>query len=111
MGPDGQRVPSGRYLVVTDVLITPDAGSATSGIVDLIFYDAYGANYRQSYFRLRSTQADSFGFNFSVPYFVLRDGHRLEVTSAAFSEHGAQIWVSGLLVTNLDFLPLALSDH
>lgn len=108
---EGQRVPTGYYLLVTDVLITPDAGTATSGIVDLTFYDAYGTNSRQSSFRLRDTRAATFGYQFSAPYFALPATHRLEVTSAAISAHGAEIRVSGFLVTNLNYLPLALRNQ
>jgi len=107
---EGQRVPTGYYLLVMDVLITPDAGTAMAGITDLDIYDAYGTSNRQSSFRLRSNEAASFGFKWSAPYFVMPAGHRLEVTSAAFSDFGAEVRVSGLLVTNLDFLPAILSN-
>lgn len=103
-----QRVPNGHYFLVTDVLITPDAGANATGIVDLTFFDAYGTDSRQSSFRLRTNEAATFGFNFSAPYFVLQPDHRLEVTSAASSAYGAEIRVSGFLVTNVDFIPMAL---
>jgi hypothetical protein len=104
---EGQRVPTGYYLLVTDVLITPDAGASTSGIVDLTVFDAYGTNSRQSSFRLRDTRAATFGYQFAAPYFVLPATHRLEVTSAAISAHSAEIRVSGFLVTNLNYIPFA----
>lgn len=108
--PEGQRVPTGYYLLVTDVLITPDAGTALTGITDITVYDGYGTNNRNTHFRLRNTQATTFGYNFGAPYLVLSAGHRLDVTSAAFSAYGADVRISGLLVTNLDYLPLALGD-
>lgn len=105
---DNQRVPNGYYFVVTDVLITPDAGLDTTGITDLTLYDAYGDNGRQSSFRLRETRAATLSASFAAPYLVLIPGHRLEATLAALSANGVEIRVSGWLVTNLDYLPLAL---
>ena len=104
--PEGQRVPAGHYLLITDVLITPDAGTATTGLNDITVFDAYGTNSRQSSFRLRSVLPNSFGVAFNTPYFVLAEGHRLEISSAAFSAHSVEIRVSGLLVTNLSYLPI-----
>jgi hypothetical protein len=105
---DNQRVPNGYYFVVTDVLITPDAGLDTTGITDLTLYDAYGDNGRSYSFRLRETRAATFGPSFAAPYMVLIPGHRLEATLAGFSANGVEVRVSGWLVTNLDYLPLAL---
>ncbi len=108
---EGQRVPTGYYLMVMDLLVTPDAGTATSGLTDVTIFDAYGTNSRQSSFRLRGVEAASFGFKWSAPYFVMPAGHRLEVTSASFSDFGAEVRISGLLVTNLDFLPAVLRSE
>ena len=105
---EGQRVPTGYYLAVTDVLVTPDAGNATTGITDVTVYDAYGTNSRQSSFRLRDTTASSFGFKWFAPYLVLTAGHRLEITNANISAFSAEVRISGVLVTNLSSLPLVL---
>lgn len=108
--PESQRVPTGYYLLVTDVLITPDAGTAMTGLTDITVFDAYSTSSRQSSFRLRNSQANSFGFNFNAPYFSMPAGHRLEVTSASLSAFGAEIRISGFLVTDVDSLPLAPSE-
>ncbi len=102
---EGQRVPDGYYLLVMDVLVTPDAGTATGGILDINLFDAYGTSSRQSTIRLRNDEPASFGFNRSAPYLVLVAGHRLEVTSTAFSTHGADVRIGAILTTNLNFLP------
>jgi hypothetical protein len=107
---DGQRVPNGYYLLVMDVLVSPDAGVEDSSRTDVTIYDAYGDNSRQSSFRLRNTVADSYGFKFSAPYLVLSPGHRLEITNAAASEAGVEVRITGLLVTNVSFVPLAVGD-
>lgn len=106
----GQRVPNGYYLLVLDVLVTPDAGTDVTTLTDVTIYDAYGDSSRQSSFRLRDTSSSTYGRVFGAPYLVLSPGHRLEVTNAAFSESAVEVRISGLLVTNLSYIPLALSQ-
>lgn len=108
--PEGQRVPTGYYLLMTDVVITPDAGNAATGITDIRVFDGYATSSRQSETRFRSTDTSTYSYTYAAPYLVLSAGHRLDVTSAAFSAYGADVRISGLLVTNLDYLPLALGD-
>jgi hypothetical protein len=60
--------------------------------------------------RLRSTDNATLNLNFSVPYFVLASGERMEASNAWYSDKWANVNVSGLLVSNLVYLPLAMSD-
>lgn len=103
---DGQRVPTGRYLLVTDILVIPDGGMDTAALTDVTLYDAYGGSGRAYSLRLRGTTTDSYGYHFTTPYMVLPAGHRLEAVTAWFAEKWVFVRVSGLLVTNVNYLPL-----
>lgn len=105
---DGQRVPENNYLLVTDVFITPKAGSNTNGITSISIFDAYGSGSRQSSFRMRGPNSAQVEMHWASPYLVLRPGHRLEVVLDAASAYGVEVRASGLLVTNLAYLPLAV---
>jgi len=103
---DGQRVPSGRYLLVTDILVTPDGGTDTAALTDVTLFDAYGESGRAYSMRLRGTTTASYDYHFTSPYMVLPAGHRLEASTASFAEKWVFVRVSGLLVTNVNYLPL-----
>jgi hypothetical protein len=105
-----QRVPSGYYLLVTDVIVTPRAGSNTSGVTEIFVYDAYGASSRQSHFYLRGSTTDSYGHTFAVPYMVLSADHRLEIVAQGFNAYAVDVRATGLLVTNVLAMPLVTSD-
>ncbi|MBC7224809.1 MAG: hypothetical protein H5T59_11145 [Anaerolineae bacterium] len=107
-----QRVPSGYYLLVTDVVVTPDGGTDTSATInDVILYDAYGSNGRAYSIRFRSLGTGTFSEHFTTPYMVLPAGHRLEAAAAWFNDDWLFVQVSGLLVTNVSCQPLILRDQ
>jgi hypothetical protein len=110
---DGQRVPSGYYLLVTDIVVT----SSWSGIVAdryLSLYDAYGDASRAYALEMSSgppvdpslSQVPTFGLHFTTPYMVLPADHRLEGVNELGSGSNIKVYVSGLLVTNVTYLPL-----
>lgn len=103
---DGQRVPNGRYLLVTDIMVTPDGGTDAAALTDVTLYDAYGESGRSYSLRLRGTTTASYDYHFTTPYMVLPAGHRLEASTAWFAEKWVFVRVSGLLVTNVNYLPL-----
>jgi hypothetical protein len=105
-----QRVPQGYYLLLTDVIVTPRAGSATSGVTEVSVFDAYGTNSRQSQFYLRSSTTDSYGHTFAVPYLILSADHRLEILAAGANAYAVDVRATGLLVTNVLAMPLVISD-
>lgn len=107
---DNERVPAGYWLLVTDIEVIPEAASTAAAITDVTLYDAYGTNGRTTNYRLRSTDSSSYGVHFTVPYLVLAEGHRLEVTTAAYAGVNVRVYASGLLVTNVNYLPLAASN-
>jgi hypothetical protein len=105
-----QRVPSGYYLLLTDVLVSPRAGSSTTGVTEISVYDAYGTSGRQSQILLRSTRTDTYGYTFASPYLVLSADHRLEIVSAGVSAFPVDVRASGLLVNSAVAVPLVMTD-
>ncbi len=102
-----QRVPTGYFMLVTDIIVSPRAGSAAASVTEVSIFDAYGTASRQSQFILRSTDSGSYGHTFGVPYFVLQADHRLEVVAAGYNAHSLDVRATGLLTNNVAFVPLA----
>lgn len=107
---DNQRVPPGYFLAVTDVLVSPRAGAALSGATEISLFDAYGTSSRQSQFYLRSADTSTYGHTFVVPYLVLQSDHRLEVVAPGFNAYTVDVRVTGVLVTNLQWLPAIMRN-
>lgn len=107
-GGGNETVPEGYYLLITDVVMTPDGGTDPAAVmsVDLLGSTSGGT---QS-LRLRSTDNGTLSLHFSTPYFILRPGDRLRASNAWFSDKWAFVNVSGLLVTNLAYLPVAINN-
>jgi hypothetical protein len=101
-----QRVPVGYYLYVTDVLVTPRAGSATSGVTELSVFSAHGTSSRQSQFYLRSIDTGTYSHTFSAPYLVLPADFRLEVVAAGINAYPVDVRVTGVLTTHMLWLPV-----
>jgi hypothetical protein len=107
----GQRVPTGYYFVVTDIMITPNAGTnSTDALVDFDLKDAYGAGSLQSSNHFRNLEAGTFGQHFNAPMWVLLPDHYLLVTTRISNQQSFEIRVNGLLVTNLNYIPLVNSQ-
>lgn len=102
----GQRVPEGYFFIVTDTVVTPDMPGIVSTYMFL--YVAYGESGRSYGLDFRDKSGNSYGHHFQVPYLILPEGYRLEVTLSASSEAPVKAYVSGLLVTNLNFLPVVV---
>ena len=103
----GQKVPGGHYLLVTDLVLTYMAGGVVGDThVDLAIYDAFDESGRAASLWLRNPVKGTLGEHFATPYPLLPGGHRLEVVNPDHSDHVVYVAVSGLLVTNLAYLPL-----
>jgi hypothetical protein len=96
-------------LLVTDITIIPDGGADTQGVTDVYIHNAFGDSDRVTSARLRGVTTASYGISYRVPYLVLPAGHRLELVNDAASQMGISVRISGLLVTNLNFVPLVAS--
>lgn len=106
---DSQRVPDGYYFLVTDVLFTPHSSTTGPEKVDFYLFDAYGTNGRSSSYHFRSVDGATAGQHFTVPLYTLTPGHRLEIQAFNANDVDFDIYVTGLLVTNVDYLPVVLS--
>jgi hypothetical protein len=105
-----QRVPTGYFLLVTDVIVTPRAGSTAAGVTEVSVFDAYGTASRQSQFYLRSTTTGSYGYTFAAPYLVLAPDHRLEIVAAAINAFSVDVRATGLLVYNVSYIPVVIGE-
>lgn len=96
------RVPEGHYLLVTDIDITPQAGSDTDGRISVRLYASYGESSRSYSIRMRSSGVDTWSRQYRVPALILGEGFRIE----AYNEgtHWVDPVLTGLLVTRLEFL-------
>ncbi len=103
----GQRVPEGHFLLVTDIILTPDAGLSTSGLMDVRVTVAAGENDRLYSLRLRSN-AETVHQRFGISHLILGAGQRLELQNSSLSQFGAQLEITGLLVTELE-MPIYFS--
>lgn len=69
-----ERVPTGYYLLVTDITLVTDGGLDASAVVSADFKAASPAN---QFMRLRNTDNAMQHFHFGAPYFVLNVGQSL----------------------------------
>jgi hypothetical protein len=103
----GQRVPTGYYFLVTDIMITPNSGTTSSdALVDFDLKDAYGAGSLQSSNHFRNFEGGTFGQHFNAPMWVLLPDHYLLAVTRAGNLQTFEIRVNGLLVTNINYIPL-----
>ncbi|MCX6025116.1 MAG: hypothetical protein NTY23_02450 [Chloroflexi bacterium] len=94
-------------MLVTDLVVTYESGGEVGAThMDLVVYDAYDESGRVASLRLRNTDKGTLGEHFVTPYLVLPGGHRLEVVMPNHGDHVVYVVVTGLLVTNLSYLPL-----
>lgn len=104
-----QRVPDNYYFMVTDILVTPNTSVTSATRIEFYLFDAYGTNSRSSLYHIRSVDSATFGQHFTVPLYVLTSGHRLEVQAFNANATSFDIYVTGLLVTNVNYLPVIIS--
>lgn len=103
----GQRVPTGYYLLVTDISATPDLSD--SDYYRLTIYAAYGENSRAYSFNIMNASGGSHSEHFQVPYLILPEGYRIEgYAYISPGPNALRVQISGLLVTNLNYLPVVV---
>jgi hypothetical protein len=98
-----EAVPEGYYLVITDIMMTPDGGADPAAVVSVDLTGSTSGGVQS--LRLRSTDNGTLSLHYTVPYFILEPGEKLEVENAWYSEKWAYVNVSGMLVNNLVYLP------
>jgi len=104
-----QRVPSGYYFIVTDILVTPLYAGTDPVSTDITLYDFYdGLSYE--YYRFRGVGAESFGEHFNMPLLVLPAEHSLHVSGKITNTGFVDVRVTGMLVTNATYVPAIFSN-
>ena len=104
-----QRVPAGYYFLVTDVMVTPLGGTTGDALTDFSLEDCYGTSNIQSINRFRNLEGATYGQHFNAPMWTLLPDHRLQVVVNGGSQQAFEIRVNGLLVTNINYLPMVVS--
>ena len=94
------RVPTGYYLHVTDVIIAPNTTADTQAIIEA--EDANNATAGS--FFLQTSSFASQGQHFTTPALVLHAQFHLRAVSFTGTSYSAE--VSGLLTRNVTYMPL-----
>jgi len=100
------EIPAGKYLLVTDIEFTPDAGTDTAALLHLT---AVVPNTGQSLV-LRSTDASTHAINCTTPLLTVGPGQFIEITNAWFSDKWGYVHISGMLVDNVTYIPVVLEQ-
>lgn len=97
-------VPSSYYFLVTDIVFSPEAGSQVGALSVRL------ARWRNTdeldRIELYASTRDSLSTHFTTPYLVLSAGERLEMYHSSTEIITSRVFVSGMLTTNLEYLPL-----
>ncbi len=104
-----QRVPSGYFFLVTDVMVTPVGGTTGDATTDFYLEDCYGDASIQSINHFRNLEGATYGQHFNAPMWVLLADHRLQVVTQAANQQNFDIRVNGFLVTNINYMPVVVS--
>jgi hypothetical protein len=102
----GQAVPAGHYLLVTDVVITPVRLTTVDIANEVALRDVAPDFEVTAELRLELFRSETLSVNYTTPFLVLDSGHRLSGEFASTDNWlGISVYVSGLLVTNVTYLP------
>lgn len=104
------NIPTGYYLLVTDVFVTPSPTCGLDkGILHIYLYDAYtsGSNtYYEDGIQMRELDRETFDYHFQSPVLIVQAAHFLRVETNGGNVCSVDVRVHGWLVTNLSFLPV-----
>ena len=103
-----QRVPKGYYLLVTDIIISPQLISSTPGYFRFLLQEVTGTDIWLHGIWFLDITGNTVSEHFSVPYFVLPAKHKLRGGLVSRSDYSLDVHISGLLVTNLSYLPFTM---
>jgi hypothetical protein len=104
------RVPEGKYLLVTDIRIAPEFGTGTSGDMYLVLYAGYSESLRAYGLNFYRPVVENYSEHYTTPAMILPEGYRIEAVNAVSSDPRIDVTVSGLLVSNVDYLPVVVSQ-
>lgn len=107
---NGQAVPIGHYLLVTDVVITPVRLTTVDTANEVTLRDVSPGFDVTAEVRLEAFRSQTLSVNYMTPFLVLASGHRLSGEYVSLDNWlGINVYVSGLLVTNVAYLPGVMS--
>ncbi len=113
--PDGSSfstVPSGNYLLVTDVVIHEEYGApiGTSWLGSLEVKRGGAVAYNMPFWIEATPSYHTYSQHFTTPYFVLKADDSLnarDMVTTAYSVN-MRFYISGILTTNYSYLPLTV---
>ena len=97
-------VPAGHYFLITDIVIQPGGGTPTGEWRVALFIKS--GQFSKGWLSFINQGRTNFGEHFSTPYLVLSQGYHLQVNSEYSSSGWAEVYISGLLTTNVYYMPL-----
>lgn len=104
------QVPTGYYLLVTDVFITPASTCGLDkGLLHVYIYDSYisgSTTYNEDGIHMRELDRETFSDQFQSPALIVQATHFLRAEANGGNVCSVRVRVHGWLVTNLSFLPV-----
>lgn len=100
------NVPTGHYLMVTDVTMVPIYYATSGRFLGRIVWKNGNLDVKPVW--LVTLGAETISEHFTVPYLVLPAGHHLEAANFPTSASYATFYVSGLLTTNYNYIPMVV---
>jgi hypothetical protein len=104
------RVPEGKYLMVTDIHISPEYVVDTNQSMYVTLYAAYGENNRSYGLQYNRPVIETYSQHYTTPLMILPEGYRIEAVHGLPSGPRIEVEVSGLLVSNVDYLPVVVGQ-
>lgn len=104
---DGQKVPTGFYFLVTDIVITPiNTGNGTN--LNQITFSVNNDTGQVLEISFNTNDRFSDRIHYTTPYIFLAGGEWLRGVNPMTSFSRLWVYVSGILTTNVNYLPLIM---
>ncbi len=104
------NVPTGYYLLVTDVLVIPSPTCGLEkGLLHVYLYDSYTSGstiYNEDGFEIRELDRETSALNFQAPALIVQANHFLRAEANGGNVCSVDVRVLGWRVSNLSFLPI-----
>lgn len=101
---NGSDVPTGYYLLVTDIVANPANGTASQ--LYALELHRYAADSDLENIQLITQGGATLGEHFITPYLVLSQGQQMRMHVPSSTPGAMTVYVSGLLTTNVAYVPL-----
>lgn len=99
-------MPNGRYLLVTDITLTPDRLTTVDTPHKIILRDVAPNNSVTADLRFETFRSETVSVSYATPFLILESGHRLSAKHLSLVDSfGMNVYISGVLVTNVTYMP------